>query len=105
MLDLSMPVLTGDQATVRLRRNHPGLKVLALTVHEDGAYLRQLLQAGATGYVLKRAAGDELIRAIRAVAIGGAYIDTRVAAGLLAFMDPKAQRGPAGAELSAREVR
>jgi DNA-binding NarL/FixJ family response regulator len=104
VLDVSMPGLTGAQATVKLRQDHPQLKVLALTVHEDGAHLRLLLQAGAAGYVLKRAAGDELIRAIRAVAAGGTYIDARVASNLVStFVDPKAKREISGAELSDRE--
>jgi DNA-binding NarL/FixJ family response regulator len=47
--------------------------VVALSVHEDKSYLRQMLEAGASGYVLKRAAADELIRAIRIVAGGGTY--------------------------------
>ena len=55
------------------------MKVLALTVHEDKGYLRQLLAAGAAGYVLKRAAAEELIRAIRVVAAGGVYLDPAVA--------------------------
>src|SRR5947209_7730080 len=54
VMDVSMPILTGAQATERLRRECPAVKVLALTVHEDVGYIRQLLAAGAMGYVLKR---------------------------------------------------
>jgi len=105
VLDISMPELTGTQATQELRLNSPGVKVLGLTVHEDRSYLRQLLQAGAAGYVLKRAAGDELIRAIRAVAAGETYIDSRVAGNLVnTFVGPDLERGAAGAELSEREM-
>jgi DNA-binding NarL/FixJ family response regulator len=105
VLDISMPELTGAQATVQVRASHPGLKVLALTVHEDRAYLRQLLQAGAAGYVLKRAAGDDLIRAIRAVAAGGTYLDTRVAGNLVStFVDPQPVPPPGNVALSARET-
>src|SRR4051794_27827649 len=64
VLDVSMPGMSGAQAAERLRQECPQVKVLALTVHEDKGYLRQLLQAGAAGYVLKRAAAEELIRAI-----------------------------------------
>jgi DNA-binding NarL/FixJ family response regulator len=105
VFDLSMPELSGAQAIVRLRRDHPALKVLALTVHEDGSYLRELLQAGAAGYLLKRAAGDELIRAILAVAAGETYIDSRVAGTLVStFVTPKTETGPADVALSEREA-
>ena len=79
VMDLSMPGLTGSQATERLRKECPLVKVLALTVHEDKGYIRQLLAAGAAGYVLKRTAPEELIRAIQVVAAGQVYLDPRMA--------------------------
>lgn len=83
VIDLSMPVLGGAEATAFVRRDCPGVKVLALTVHEERAYLTQLLRAGASGYVLKRAAAEELVRAVRIVAAGGTYIDPSLAASLV----------------------
>jgi len=53
--------------------------VLVLTAHDDGGYLRQLLEVGASGYVLKKAAAEELIKAIRVVAAGGVYLDPSLA--------------------------
>lgn len=102
VFDVSMPELSGAQATRRLKALCPTVKVLALTVHEDKSYLSELLTAGAMGYLLKRAAAAELITAIRAVASGGVYIDPRVAGKLVG---PKAD-GPraAPAELSQRET-
>jgi DNA-binding NarL/FixJ family response regulator len=79
VLDVSMPGLSGAGAAARMRQECPQVKVLALTVHEDRGYLRQLLEAGAVGYVLKRAAAEELIRAIRTVAAGGVYLDPAMA--------------------------
>lgn len=79
VMDLSMPVLGGAEATARVRRDCPGVRVLALTVHEERVYLAQLLRAGAAGYVLKRAAPEELVRAIRVVMAGGTYLDPAVA--------------------------
>jgi DNA-binding NarL/FixJ family response regulator len=79
VMDLSMPHLNGARATEQLRKKCPLVKVLALTVHEDKSYLRELLEAGASGYVLKRAAADELIRAIQTVAAGGFYLDPNLA--------------------------
>jgi DNA-binding NarL/FixJ family response regulator len=80
VMDVSMPVLGGAPATERIRRDRPETKVLALTFHESQGYLQQLLQAGASGYLLKRAAADDLIHAIRAVVRGGTYLDPNLAA-------------------------
>lgn len=79
VMDVSMPELNGAQAAERIRQATPGARMVALTVHEDRTYLRQLLEAGARGYVLKRSAADELLRAIRIVADGGTYLDPAVA--------------------------
>ena len=70
VLDISMPALSGAQLTQRLRESCPQLRVLALSVHEDKSYLRELLDAGASGYALKRSAAEVLIRAIRTVGAG-----------------------------------
>ena len=105
VMDVSMPGLSGSQATARLRLECPAVRVLALTVHEDRGYLRQLLAAGAAGYVLKRAAPEELIQAIRAVAAGGLYLDPNMAGKVLGgFVRQAAADGAAGAELSEREA-
>src|SRR5688572_12139227 len=107
VMDVSMPGLTGAQATERLRRECPAVKVLALTVHEDKGYLRQLLAAGAAGYVLKRAAAEELVRAIRAVAAGGVYLDPALAGKVVkgfVRQSPGGDAAAGGGELSDREV-
>jgi two-component system, NarL family, response regulator NreC len=75
VMDIGMPKMDGAQATEFLKRELPQVKVLALTVQEDTGYLSQMLKANASGYVLKRAAADELINAIRIVAAGGHYLD------------------------------
>jgi DNA-binding NarL/FixJ family response regulator len=79
--------------------------VLALSVHEDRGYLRQLLEAGASGYVLKRAAAEELIRAVRTVAAGGVYLDPSLAGKVVgSFVRKPAGKGTAPTdELSERE--
>jgi DNA-binding NarL/FixJ family response regulator len=79
VVDVSMPGLTGAQVTTQLRAVRPDRKVLVLTVHEDRGYLRLLLEAGAAGYVLKRAAAAELVQALRAVAGGRTYLDPTLA--------------------------
>ncbi len=105
VMDVSMPDMSGAEATGNLKRECPQVKVLALTVYEDKSYLRQMLDAGASGYVLKRAATDELVRAIRTVAAGGSYVDPTLVGGLVSsyFNQGTAEgRAPAG-ELSERE--
>ncbi|MHB1555902.1 MAG: response regulator transcription factor [Isosphaeraceae bacterium] len=79
VVDVSMPEMTGTQVAVVLKAQRPELKVLALTVHHDKSYIRSLLEAGASGYLLKRAAAHELVHAIRTVAAGGTYIDPTLA--------------------------
>ena len=74
-----------------LREARPDRKVLALTVHEDAGYMRLLLEAGAAGYVLKRAVASELVQAIRAVAGGGTYLDPTLAGNVVGgFVRPLA---------------
>jgi len=106
VMDVSMPGVGGAQAAERIRRECPGVKVLALTVHEDKGYLRQLLAAGAAGYVLKRAAAEELVRAIRAVAAGGVYLDPALAGKVVRgfVRQSPGEDTAAGGVLSDREV-
>ena len=105
VMDLSMPELNGLQATERLKAERPEIKVVALTVHEDTSYLLQLCKAGAAGYVLKRSAGDDLIRAIRAVAAGGLHFDPTVASKALTgrLRESPGKAGLQPADLSERE--
>jgi DNA-binding NarL/FixJ family response regulator len=84
VMDLSMPELNGLQATERLKIERPEMKVVALTAHEDEGYLRQLCKVGAAGYVLKRSAGDELVKAIGTVAKGGVHYEASLASKALA---------------------
>lgn len=80
IMDISMPGLNGLAATMQLTERCPGSRVLTLTRHADSSYLQQLLRAGAAGYVLKQSRPAELLHAIRAVATGGRYVDTSIAA-------------------------
>ena len=79
VMDVTMPQMNGAKATERLKGECPEVKVMALTAHEDLGYISQLLQAGASGYMLKVAASEDLIKAIRIVAAGGVYLDPEVA--------------------------
>jgi len=83
VMDVSMPGLDGAEATELIVGESPDVRVLALTMHDDRAHLTRLLEAGATGYAIKRAAGDELLQAIRAVGAGESYVDPFLAGTLL----------------------
>jgi len=106
IMDVSMPEMNGAEATEQLKQARPRVKVLALTVHEDKGYLRQLLEAGASGYMLKRAAAEELIRAIRTVAAGGIYLDPTLAGKVVGSFvrNPAGKGGSESMELSERET-
>lgn len=79
VMDISMPGMGGIEATQRVRAEHADVQVLALTMHEDESYVFQLLRAGAAGYVLKRAAAQDLVQAVRAAARGEAFLYPSVA--------------------------
>jgi DNA-binding NarL/FixJ family response regulator len=107
VIDISLPDLNGLELARRLAEACPDVKLLALTVHEDRAYIQPLLQAGARGYLLKRSAAEDLVRAIRAVAAGGVYLDPAVADKALSDVARLGGAGPVAASddeaLSQRE--
>lgn len=78
IVDISMPGMSGIVLTRRLSEEAQEIKVLMLTLHEDRAYLREALDAGARGYVVKRSAAANLVSAVRSVIAGGTYIDPAI---------------------------
>jgi two-component system response regulator NreC len=74
LMDISMPDMNGIDATRRIKAEHPEIAVLALTMHEDDQYFFEMLAAGASGYVPKRAAPNDLLNAIHAVRGGGMFL-------------------------------
>ena len=101
IIDISMPKLDGVQVIARLRAERPDLKMLALTVHEDAAYLHQVLRAGADGYLLKRSAAEEVVRAIHDVSAGHRFIDPAIAGKVTGLISGEA---PPIELLSEREI-
>jgi DNA-binding NarL/FixJ family response regulator len=83
ILDVSMPELNGIEATRRIVEQLPRCRVLALSMHRDAVYVREMLRAGAQGYLLKDADDEALIDAVRAVARGDAYLSPSVADSVL----------------------
>ena len=83
LMDITMPDMGGVEATQAIKKTCPQVQVLALTMHEDAAYFFQMLQAGASGYVVKGADPSELLSAIRAVSQNKAYLFPSLARKLL----------------------
>jgi two-component system, NarL family, response regulator NreC len=74
LMDIGLPDLSGIDATREIKKRYPEVSIVALTIHEDEEYFFKMLEAGATGYVPKRAAPEELLTAIRAAATGQVYL-------------------------------
>jgi len=104
VMDLSMPVMDGVQATQAIKQAYPEIKVVILTVDEGKSQIRRVIQAGASGYVVKRSAAEELIQALRTVAVKGVYLDTIAAAKLLGPAKPSRVAESKVAVLSDREA-
>jgi two-component system, NarL family, response regulator LiaR len=84
VMDIAMPELSGVEATRLLRAQAPSVRVLVLTAYDDDPYIYGLLDAGASGYILKTAESREIVRAVRATAAGQSAIDPAVAPRLIA---------------------
>jgi len=92
LMDVVMPRLNGIEATRQIKRSNPTTAVLILSAYDDDRYVLGLLEAGAAGYLLKNATGQEVIQAIRAVHAGEAVLHPAVAARLLARAAPSSSR-------------
>ena len=102
VMDLEMPGGGGVQATQRVLRECPGVRVLVLTMHADAARVGEALRAGARGYVVKDAAADDILRAVEAVHADQAILDPAVTGFLLS--SARATRRPAFPQLTEREL-
>ena len=83
IMDLTMPGLNGIEATRQIVAANPGMKVIALSIHSDHRFVRQMFEAGARGYLLKEGAFEELARAIRTVTDGKAFVSPGIAGVLI----------------------
>jgi two-component system response regulator NreC len=96
VLDVSMPDMDGISVTRRVKASYPDTRILILTVHEDEALLREAIKAGASGYILKRAAETELVAAIQVILRGDLYVDPAM---LRSLLDDQAEPKPVSPEL------
>ncbi len=95
VMDVTMPEMDGVEATRRIKAELSDVAVLAVTIHEGTDYFFQMLQAGSSGYVPKRAAPEDLLRAIHTVAEGNVFLEPSVAKDLVADYLERAQAGEA----------
>jgi len=106
VMDMVMPRMNGLEATLEIKEHHPDVKILILSMYDDDEYVQQIIQAGASGYVLKRVASAGLVRAIREVYRGSSFLYPHIAAKLIEdyVRRVRAAEEPAEAELlTARE--
>ena len=104
IMDISMPGLNGLDATAQLMKRSPEARVLTLTRHSDLSYLRQLMSAGASGYVMKQSPAETLLDAVRTVAGGRTYIDKSMAAASAEAADRSIDVREPSRPLSRREM-
>jgi DNA-binding NarL/FixJ family response regulator len=107
IMDIEMPKVDGLEATRLIKSCHPASAVLVLTIHDDEAFIEAMFEAGASGYLLKSAYGEELLQAIRAVKLGEFVLDSRIGSKVL--RRPAARPGqtapePPPGNLSPREI-
>ncbi len=104
LMDVKMPDMDGLEATRKIKEERPRTAVVMLTMHDNPAYLRDAVRAGAAGYLLKDVSKEELVDAIRQVATGGAFIESQMLKGMLSEMKPSsAGPSPAAKNLTKRE--
>jgi DNA-binding NarL/FixJ family response regulator len=103
VMDISMPDLNGLRATETLKTLLPETKILILTRHTDASYVQRLLRSGASGYILKHSASEELVRAVRRVAAGQTYLDPAITEQAIGTLVATGTRRLSGKSLSHRE--
>lgn len=94
LMDITLPDISGIEVTRILRKIHPEIAIVALTIHEDEQYFFEMLKAGATGYVPKRAAPEDLISAIEAASQGEVYLYPPLAKALVSDFLDRAREEP-----------
>lgn len=104
VIDLKMPGQSGMSAIGEIMQSHPDARIIVFTMYDNPGYVWSTLNAGARGYLLKSASGGDLLRAVRAVAGGGAYLQAEVTLPLLRNMVQDARAADDRSMLSVREM-
>jgi DNA-binding NarL/FixJ family response regulator len=105
LMDVAMPEMNGLEATIQIKSRFPQVRVLILTQHDDYEYVEPMLRAGASGYVLKRSGGREVVSAIRQVYEYGAYLEPSITRQVIeGITQPESAAPPSKAELTERET-
>lgn len=91
LTDISMPEMNGIDFTIAAKKLFPNIKIIALTMIKDSQYVKQMLQAGASGYLLKNAREKEIVEALKAVIDGGSYYAQEATQAIMDFMSKKKQ--------------
>jgi two-component system invasion response regulator UvrY len=94
LLDISLPGRSGADLLAEIKKEKPGLSTLVLSMHPEDQYAVRMMKAGACGYVTKESAADELISAIRKVAVGGRYISSKLAEEMAVALDTNTPKLP-----------
>lgn len=102
--DISMPIMGGSDLTKNINQYHPKTKVLILSMHEEEQYIKDLIENGASGYILKNTGGDDLINAIRTVAGGKNYFSNEVYSTLIMGGSKKTSSSEDEVQLTKREI-
>ena len=101
LMDIDMPVMNGIDALKEIRKSYPNVKVIILSMHNEAGMIKNLIEMGANGYLLKSCSQSELINAIKKVASGQSYFSTDVT---LALLKPSANQGQPNELLTERET-
>jgi len=96
ILDISMPKLNGIEATRIIKKEHPEIKIVILTIHDDEAYAYQIVRAGANGYILKNAERKEILTGVRAVAAGERFFSPSISQDVIDKFLKRAEQETAG---------
>jgi two-component system response regulator NreC len=107
ILDLSMPKVSGIEATKQILKKYPTVKILVLTMHDNEEYVYQIFKSGASGYILKNSTKDELADAIRAVSKGEKYFSSKVSEIMVQGYVKRAEERdgrPSGAQVGDKEL-
>lgn len=104
LLDVSMPGVGGPETARQLKADYPGIRILAVTIHDDQAYLLQMLDAGADGYLPKTAAAAELVNAVRTVHAGERYIHASLVGALVNGYLTRPEESKRARGLTARQL-